>query len=338
MNRILTLIVLCVCGICAAEEKPLKVVVIGGGPTGLSAAIEAKAAGADVVVVEKRDQYTRENTLFLPSGSLALLEKWGAMVPKMQRLFLKEEKRGFVLIKDLEEDLAKRVHELGILVLRGEFKDFVDAEKLAVIDCSGEKIELPYDILVGADGMHSRVREKLGISISCLAQGICSAAMVAARNTENMIGCDNRQNEEIFIKKITIPFASVLLMQNKPNQNLESIGKNDLIKYSREMGWLEEADLIAAGSAWILENVPVCLQRAAVFSDRQRSAILLGEAAGCTTYYRGNGAHYSFKTVAFAGDFFQHFYEENAFDSFDLNMEKEIDEFIQESRSLFFKE
>jgi F-actin monooxygenase len=41
------------------------VLIIGGGPCGLRAAIEAQLLGAKVVVVEKRDRISRNNVLHL---------------------------------------------------------------------------------------------------------------------------------------------------------------------------------------------------------------------------------------------------------------------------------
>jgi len=41
------------------------VLIIGGGPCGLRTAIEAQLLGAKVVVVEKRDRFSRNNVLHL---------------------------------------------------------------------------------------------------------------------------------------------------------------------------------------------------------------------------------------------------------------------------------
>jgi NADPH-dependent 2,4-dienoyl-CoA reductase/sulfur reductase-like enzyme len=46
-------------------ENPKKVLIIGGGPCGLRTAIEAQLCGAKVVVVEKRDRFSRNNVLHL---------------------------------------------------------------------------------------------------------------------------------------------------------------------------------------------------------------------------------------------------------------------------------
>lgn len=42
-----------------------QVLIIGGGPCGLRTAIEAQLLGAKVVVVEKRDRFSRHNVLHL---------------------------------------------------------------------------------------------------------------------------------------------------------------------------------------------------------------------------------------------------------------------------------
>lgn len=46
--------------------------------------------------------------------SLNLLEKWDIEVPGILILDLKGQRRGFVLIKYLEEALAQKTRELGI--------------------------------------------------------------------------------------------------------------------------------------------------------------------------------------------------------------------------------
>ena len=51
---------------------------IGAGPCGLRTAIEAQLLGAKVVVVEKRDRYTRNNVLHLWPYNIHELRAMGA--------------------------------------------------------------------------------------------------------------------------------------------------------------------------------------------------------------------------------------------------------------------
>lgn len=50
---------------CLSPLSPLQCLIIGGGPCGLRTAIELAYLGAKVVVVEKRDTFSRNNVLHL---------------------------------------------------------------------------------------------------------------------------------------------------------------------------------------------------------------------------------------------------------------------------------
>ncbi len=319
----------------ASEAKPLSVVVVGGGPTGLGTAIEAHLSGADVTVIEKRQKYIRVNTLFLYTVTLELFNKWKVSVPNMAELEFKGQRRGFVLIKDLEDSLTKRVHELGIRRVQGEFRDFVEGERAAIIQTADGEILLPYDVLVGADGANSRVREKLEIPCTTLGYAIAGMAMVSATNPEKKIGAEIRTHKDIFAKKVTVPNASILFIQSRPDSVVEEMGKNELAHFTYAVGWQEEAEKIEEGGILSIENVPVYLQRATVFYHPHKSAILLGDAAGSASFYQGMGANFSLKSTELAGELFRQFHEETALASFERNMEKAVDVLMQDSLPLF---
>lgn len=58
-------------------ESP-QVLIIGAGPCGLRSAIEAQLLGAKVVVVEKRDRFSRNNVLHLWPFVISDLKQLGA--------------------------------------------------------------------------------------------------------------------------------------------------------------------------------------------------------------------------------------------------------------------
>lgn len=56
----------------------VQVLIIGSGPCGLRSAIEAQLLGAKVVVVEKRDRFSRNNVLHLWPFVITDLKQLGA--------------------------------------------------------------------------------------------------------------------------------------------------------------------------------------------------------------------------------------------------------------------
>lgn len=56
----------------------MQVLIIGAGPCGLRSAIEAQLLGAKVVVVEKRDRFSRNNVLHLWPFVISDLKQLGA--------------------------------------------------------------------------------------------------------------------------------------------------------------------------------------------------------------------------------------------------------------------
>ena len=128
-----------------------------------------------------------------------------------------------MLIKDLEDSLTKRVHELGIRRVQGEFKDFAEGQQAAIIQTNEDELLLPYDLVVGADGAHSRVRNKLNIPCINLGRAVAGIAMVSATNPEKKIGLEPGSHKDVFIKKVTIPSASILLMQSRPDSFIEEM-------------------------------------------------------------------------------------------------------------------
>ncbi len=315
--------------------SPSSVLIIGGGPTGLGAAIEARKAGADVTLVEKRATYTRQNALFLHPLALGLFEKWNAPIFLMKDLEFKGASRGFVLIKDLEASLARQANEIGIQRIEGEFIDFVEGSHKAIIQTTDGNKLLPYDLLVGADGAHSQVRKKLGIDFHSLGESLGGLSVIPAINPEKEITVEIKPHPEVFVKKVTIPSSTLFFIQNQPGRSLKTINQSEMIQFVSEAGWQEEAMKMEKEGLFHIENVPVHLQRAATFSDSAKSVILLGDAASSASFYQGTGANFCFKTIQLAAELFRSLPQEDAYDRFNHDMEIEVTELINISLPLF---
>ena len=321
------------------QGNPLSVVIIGGGPAGLATAIEAHALGADVTIIEKRDVYIRIQRLFLTDSTINLLEKWGVSVPEMQVTDIGMGKRdGFVKIKYLEQGLENRVKELGIKKIQGEFMGIKGEEKI-LIYAQEEANEFSYDILVAADGAHSRVRDSLGIRPRCF--GTAKAAL-AFIECEDFHGEDNQElvkKNDLYTVRISVPSLRIIFVQAFTNsfKSGQRISLKKLEQTTRECGWLQEADCILEGKAETSLDIEVRLQQARAFSDEKRSAIVIGDAAASASFFLGNGVNTAFLTVALAGDFFKRVLEQDgdAYPIFNQMMQETTDKLINESRHLF---
>ncbi len=111
----------------ASSPKHLKVVIEGGGPTGLMQAIKAIMAGADVIVVEQRSgNYTRTQILRL--DPLWMKELRFYLGEEFDRLFdpvtgkgkLKADGSGHIMIRHLEEALQDRLVKLISIIGSGK--------------------------------------------------------------------------------------------------------------------------------------------------------------------------------------------------------------------------
>ncbi|ROS27877.1 NAD(P)/FAD-dependent oxidoreductase [Cellulomonas sp. PhB150] len=152
----------------------LDVLVVGGGPIGLAAAIEARLAGLSVTVVEPRatpvDKACGEG---LMPGAVAALARLG-VDPAGHRLagirylsgtrvadhlFATSQGRG-VRRTTLQAALARRADELGAQIVTGR-AGAVEQDADAVT-CAGIRARW----LLACDGLHSPVRRGLGLEVA----------------------------------------------------------------------------------------------------------------------------------------------------------------------------
>ncbi len=284
------------------------VVIVGGGPAGLATAIEAKMAGADVTVVEKKITYERFQRLFLFEHSMELLRKWGVECPEL----VKMGQVGIVRISALEEALLVSAKKLGVQIVQDRF----------ILDQS----TIPYTTLVVADGAHSQVREALGINLDRISQGKAGSALIPSQDEAVDVSADI-QHGTSFIKKFYFPGMNFMFIQGI------TATEEDFIRLCRASGWNNQADQIALGNAKLLLNIDVYLQKAKKFALPDQKVLLVGDAAATGTFFRGSGANFALKTAEIAGKFFRSFDYVN----FELEMEKEATALIEDSAYLFQK-
>jgi 2-polyprenyl-6-methoxyphenol hydroxylase-like FAD-dependent oxidoreductase len=317
---------------CTTVDHPAHVVVIGGGPAGLATAIEAKLAGASVQVVEKRSEYTRPQRQILVDNSIKLLKKWGVSVDQMKVVQINpDESIAIVSIHVLEECLARRAREMNIEFFQGEFVRLNSDQTISVSSVSNSLVTLSYDFLVGADGIHSKTREALGIKVNHLGDAKARAVFVPLAPTSKPAFDISQpiKGPSYFISRIKMPVGSIIFMQSFAPIPLEqlklAIGKE---------GWHDEEvspELIKAFP------VDVTLQQAKSFSNAKKSALLVGDTAATASFFRGLGTNTALKTAAAAGAFFRTVQEEGnaAYEAFNQAAKLATDAMIQDSLFLF---
>jgi len=155
------------------------VLVVGGGPVGLAAAIEARLRGLTATIVEPRqsaiDKACGEG---LMPGALPALARLGVDPPgfdlrgvsyrsagrRVDHLFASGAGRG-VRRTALHDALADRARSLGVVMVRGK----VDALQQDSQSVTAAGIRARY--LVAADGLHSTVRRLTGLERPVAARG-----------------------------------------------------------------------------------------------------------------------------------------------------------------------
>lgn len=307
-------------------QEPFSIVIIGGGPTGLCTAIEARLAGAQVTMVECKENYTRSQYVLLLEPSLNQLNEWGVNPPELVLGQNEENKIGMIQIKNLEIALAKKAKELGILKVRGKFEELIDRH---VLICTREGVKIIYyDLLVGADGTHSCTRKYLNIDTRLYSYGLASISFIFKNNSE--IGVIYPQKcDSLFVNKLVAPTALVLCAQG------HSLSKKKLVDSILLLEWKEEAKAILANESTYFDKIEVWLQQANTFSSRDRAAIILGDAAASGSFLQGMGVNHAIETACIAGQFFRSNLYDFDYDAFNAVMQVTTDKLIQDSEYLF---
>lgn len=166
--------------------KKLRIAIVGAGPAGLVSAIAGKFLGLDVRVYEQASDFRKVGGgLMLHSNGLRVLESLGILdefLSKMRfsssvtlentdgkvlsethldKLRIPQNRTAVVLRYQLQEYLLSKAEEAGVDILfdRVLERAATDNDK-AILNFQGG-LEEKYDVVIGADGVHSRIRQAI---------------------------------------------------------------------------------------------------------------------------------------------------------------------------------
>lgn len=332
LKAFLTFFLLLPLWIAADTDRPISVLIIGAGPAGLVSAIEASMEGCEVTIVEKRNGYFRSQPIAVWDNSLQMLKKWNISVTEMIVSELDEGNRvGLARIKYLEKHLSKKCDDLGVKRIRGEFLGFAP-ELSAYIKTAEKEMIIPYDILIAADGFHSKVREMLSIPIEMFTSAKGAYVIIPSfLHTQKKLDFTKViPYKDCFMRIIRAAgLMTVITMQSAEQTSLEKI--RFLLQ---DQGWNQEVAAIDAGYvSEVVENIPIVVGKAQTFCSPKKSALLIGDAAISLNFLYGDGLNAAFYSM----DIFRSFLEEwqkdkvRAFEEFNSSMEELSDKTIERS-------
>ncbi len=322
---------------CNNSSAP-SVLIIGGGPSGLATAIEARLNGCLVTVIEKRDSYSRLRGIGLWGYAISLLGKWNVEIPEMELSVLSEWDEegalsGGVYINHLEARLEERCKKIGVKKIHGEFQCF-EGPQIALIKGEGGELRIPYDIIVGADGPHSYVRDLIGIEKQHFGSAMGTVVIIPdlGNKVKFQISPILKQGHEFFRTLKLVSEVSFFAMQSP----LEC-SKKDVRRVLESQGLSKDVRALDKGMMFFIENIPISLDQAVTFSNEAKSAILVGDAAASGSFLMGSGANTGLRAAEIAGWFFRDLQLDRdlAFQNFNKSMKEITDILIKKNLFLF---
>jgi len=274
------------------------VIVAGGGPVGLAAAINARLAGLSVAVIEPRDgAIDKACGEGLMPGALPVLARLGVDPVGMplrgvsyrdgtrvaDHRFVAGEGRGVRRLV-LQQALADRADELGVQRIAGRVDSVEQHER--EVRAAG----LTASWLLACDGLHSRIRNSLGLerAVPSVGRRFGMRQHFAIAPWNDLIEVHWTPRAELYVTPVSPDTVGIAALGPKGT---------DLAAAIRSLPYLAER-VLGAPSASELRGAGPFRQRA---TRRQAGRVLLvGDASGYVDAITGEGLRLGFEQARVA--------------------------------------
>lgn len=310
-------------------SKPI--VIIGEGPAGLATSIVARLQNFRVILIKKRENYIREQIIFLKMSAIKFLKRINVLrFLKIEMIQLNSTVQALIPISQLEKALYLVAQSLGVIVIQGQFKK-IESHCVVLSD----RRRISYRILVGADGAHSKVREALNIKCNKVGLKTLAASVFIPKQMEKS-QVQEASTNQFFLRNVHVHSGIFLLLHVRTIKELPYANKQALVSAASSCGWEIEAEMIKKKNDCVLiENVEVGLQQATAFCDSSQDVILVGDSTTTGSFYLGRGVNLAFEIVEVAEKFFALKRAVAAYDWYNQQVKKLSDALIRSNLPLF---